>query len=753
MLAQVKGRHSFALVLMRFTDIPTLPNPMSDFQDLVAANAPGTLDDFWRHVTYQQLDIGSSKVFGWFTMKYAFADLYDPAKAITLNHRSLWIDQARYLLNASGVDLAPFHGVIAVVNGAGDGGALSGGVDYALPIMGAWGEDRWKWCKKCQVLAFAGHPSAGPCPAGGVHDHGASGNYHLAREMPSFPGQHQWRWCKKCEGLAYGPGVASVCAAGGAHDLSASGDYGLAKWPIAQVPAPFGGQPGWRWCGKCGLLAFSANAPSVCKAGGAHDLSASDDYTLTADASSLTMYFAAHEMGHCFGMLHSWAKGTPDLEYGDPLDLMGFPTNGFPVPVYGTAGPGLNAPTLFRQGWLPPNRVWTMGLGFSGAYQVPLAAVNHPEQSGHLLARVVSPDRIHTVELRHPSGWDQGMGQARVFVHELRSLFTAGQNGWRWCAKCQVLNFAGAAACPSGGAHDLAESGDYALRFAGPGVPGQPGWRWCLKCQGLAFNGAGSSGVCAAGGSHDFSGSGNYALRNNDPAAPGQGGWRWCKKCEGLWFRDGTRPRVCPAGDIHDSAGSGDYRVAFGPAPSGSQDHWRWCRKCQGLWFAGGARCAGAPAHDNSQSSDYSLISEAPGAPGQAAWKWCRKCQGLGFSAHATPGTCPAGGVHDYSQSGNYRVLLNAAGAVGQNQWRWCAKCEGLTYGGAGTAPCPTNGVHDQSGSGDYTLVRSFEDLTYSLVFTGLVGAKFQDPAYGITVTVDTIAASGQQASLTINRA
>jgi len=38
-------------------------------------------------------------------------------------------------------------------------------------------QDNWRWCNKCQGLAFAGSPSPGACPAGGTHDHAGSGNY------------------------------------------------------------------------------------------------------------------------------------------------------------------------------------------------------------------------------------------------------------------------------------------------------------------------------------------------------------------------------------------------------------------------------------------------------------------------------------------------------------------------------------------------------------------------------------------------
>ncbi len=40
----------------------------------------------------------------------------------------------------------------------------------------------------------------------------------------------------------------------------------------------------------------------------------------------------------------------------------------------------------------------------------------------------------------------------------------------------------------------------------------QSSWRWCHKCQGLFFAGNPTSGACPAGGGHDYAGSGDYSL-------------------------------------------------------------------------------------------------------------------------------------------------------------------------------------------------------------------------------------------------
>jgi hypothetical protein len=118
------------------------------------------------------------------------------------------------------------------------------------------------------------------CPAGGGHDHSGSGNYALAVDDPTAKGQSGWRWCSKCQGLAFSEDLVkpTVCPAGGSHDHSESGNYTL---PHNDPSAP--GQSDWRWCSKCYGLAFSLNQPSVCPAGGGHNHSASGNYTIAFD--------------------------------------------------------------------------------------------------------------------------------------------------------------------------------------------------------------------------------------------------------------------------------------------------------------------------------------------------------------------------------------------------------------------------------------------------------------------------------------
>jgi hypothetical protein len=128
----------------------------------------------------------------------------------------------------------------------------------------------WRWCSKCMGMAFGGR-APGPCPAGGTHDHGGSGNYGFAHNTPSAPGQRDWRWCSKCMGMTFAGAPWSTCPAGGVHDLGHSGEYTIVR----------NGQSNRRLCKKCQCLCSS---PGQCPAGARHDLSGSGDYWLAVSS-------------------------------------------------------------------------------------------------------------------------------------------------------------------------------------------------------------------------------------------------------------------------------------------------------------------------------------------------------------------------------------------------------------------------------------------------------------------------------------
>lgn len=153
------------------------------------------------------------------------------------------------------------------------------------------------------------------------------------------------------------------------------------------------------------------------------------------DPLAWSISFAAHEMGHAFGLDHSFddspkshdptSDGRPGA-YGDGWDIMSAMTFGSDpttfAGAYGTSGPGLNSTTLEKLGWMPANRILNWD-GLTSA-TVTLAALNQPAANGFLVVKVPStadPSRYYTVEFRRKKDWDQGIPQDTVLIHDVRA--------------------------------------------------------------------------------------------------------------------------------------------------------------------------------------------------------------------------------------------------------------------------------------------------------------------------------------------
>ena len=68
------------------------------------------------------------------------------------------------------------------------------------------------------------------------------------------------------------------------------------------------------------------------------------------------------------------------------------------------------------------------------------------------------------------------------------------QHGWRWCNECQGLTFVARSKigrCPAGGEHDHIGSREHSILQNLSSVPSltQNNWRWCSKCQVMEWNG------------------------------------------------------------------------------------------------------------------------------------------------------------------------------------------------------------------------------------------------------------------------
>lgn len=150
------------------------------------------------------------------------------------------------------------------------------------------------------------------------------------------------------------------------------------------------------------------------------------------DPGAWNVRFAAHEMGHAYGLDHSFSNDTTYQnaswsapgEYDDMWDEMSAQHVYSVAGTYGQTGTGFNAFHRDKLGWLPRNRVTTFGANGVSAATVSLAPVNVPSASGSLLVRVpYNPGDLfnyYTVEYQRKTGWNAGIPADTVLIHDVR---------------------------------------------------------------------------------------------------------------------------------------------------------------------------------------------------------------------------------------------------------------------------------------------------------------------------------------------
>jgi hypothetical protein len=158
------------------------------------------------------------------------------------------------------------------------------------------------------------------------------------------------------------------------------------------------------------------------------------------DGRAFEPTFFAHEMGHGFGLDHSFGENATACAGGDArpgaycdlFDIMSaMNVHSFQDAANRRSGPSLNALSRERLGWLPKSRVWNSKSPLL-AETVTLAPINRPDIDGYLLAKFSAPSRdpaqttpsTYSVEFKEPAGWDRGF----LTNHVLFTKF--GRTAW-----------------------------------------------------------------------------------------------------------------------------------------------------------------------------------------------------------------------------------------------------------------------------------------------------------------------------------
>ena len=128
----------------------------------------------------------------------------------------------------------------------------------------------------------------------------------------------------------------------------------------------------------------------------------------------------AHEMGHALGLPHS--SGPYGFNYDNFWDVMSYWGANVTDPDYGILGIHTIAYHKDMLGWLPEESRHTVGAGSQSRIRIERLA--QPEAPGFLMAKVPIGDsstRYYTFEYRYRIGYDSGLPDDGVIIHDIDS--------------------------------------------------------------------------------------------------------------------------------------------------------------------------------------------------------------------------------------------------------------------------------------------------------------------------------------------
>lgn len=381
------------------------------------------------------------------------------------------------------------------------GGHLAQGLIFQLPVVETAQQPDWRGCGNCSALFDNTDPNnKGVCSYGGPHT--AAGNHFslpTEQDVPNTPDrdkhyQRNWTRCKRCRALFWegGPRPTAPCPAGGDH-LGDATEYLLPFDPETDR------QPDWRFCNRCFCVFFNGfSQKGICDAapGGGFHLHA---VTAGGGANPSSLFDPFAGKG-------PWEMG------GNVFDSIGYTaSNETPNGAFSWAG------RMYVFAGIADMEY--SGVPRSGDPQVGqyLFGKDDPSQPGaYEVEFLVSPklgwcstdEQTRSVFDSHTPA-----GSHLFLIHDVYD--SSRRSGWRCCAQCEAVFYAGnaesAGVCQRGGAHvvDSAIPQVFELDFAAGSNP-QLQWHTmaqCAKCASLySYPAPPKGGWCPAGDLHHNTG-------------------------------------------------------------------------------------------------------------------------------------------------------------------------------------------------------------------------------------------------------